>query len=200
MSTTNLKLDKDYWDKRYQNQDFGWDLGEISPPLKNYFDQLNQHDLKILIPGAGNSYEAEYLHNKGFTNVYVCDLAPSALENLHKRCPGFPKHHLLLGDFFKLQERNFDLIVEQTFFCAIDPALRRKYAETVHHYLKPGGKLVGLLFNDPLNTDQPPFGGTSSDYLPIFKDLFELQHFESCYNSIPPRAGRELFIEFLKKS
>lgn len=199
MTHKNLKLDKEYWDNRYLNQDFGWDLGEISPPLQKYFETLKDHNLKILIPGAGNSYEAEYLHKLGFKNVFVCDLAPSAIENLKQRCPDFPEKHLILGDFFALKENDFDLIVEQTFFCAIDPRLRRKYAETVYHLLQKGGKLAGLLFNDVLNTDQPPFGGNADEYLPLFRDLFEPLHFESCYNSIAPRAGRELFIELQKK-
>lgn len=33
-------------------------------PLKVYFDQLTNKDLKILIPGGGNSHEAEYLLKK----------------------------------------------------------------------------------------------------------------------------------------
>jgi thiopurine S-methyltransferase len=65
--------------------------------------------------------------------------------------------------------------------------------------LKPGGKLVGLLFNDKLNTDKPPFGGNKEEYTWYFEKYFDLKTFESCHNSIKPRAGRELFIKFSKK-
>jgi methyl halide transferase len=73
-----------------------------------------------------------------------------------ERCPAIREEHLLQADFFELNTGKgkhlpeFDLIVEQTFFCAIDPSLRKNYFKKVHQLLKPGGKLVGLLFNDPL--------------------------------------------------
>ncbi len=193
-----VPLDKNYWNKRYQNSDFGWDLGEISPPLKHYFNTLQNKNLKILIPGAGNAYEAEYLFNNGFKQVYICDFARSALDNFKKRCPNFPNSHLLESDFFELKESKFDLIVEQTFFCAINPLLRKKYFEKMHQLLVNNGKLAGLLFDDVLNTDVPPFGGSAKEYQALFDPYFSALHFKPCTNSIPPRAGRELFIELLK--
>ena len=54
----------------------GWDIGGPSTPLVKYFDQLADKQRKILIPGAGNAYEAEYLWAQGFSNVHVLDIAP----------------------------------------------------------------------------------------------------------------------------
>lgn len=187
-------LSAKYWDERYLKNDFGWDLGTISPPLKNYFDQLTNKNSFILIPGAGNSYEAEYLVNNGFTNVYVCDFAPQPLKNLLQRCPKIGENHLLLSDFFKIQDLKFDLIIEQTFFCAINKSLRENYFKKVHELLNINGKLVGLLFNDVLNEDKPPFGGTKEEYQDYFKNLFKPLVYETANNSIKPRADRELFI------
>ncbi|MCW3077124.1 MAG: hypothetical protein JWO32_1733 [Bacteroidetes bacterium] len=193
------ELDTNYWNQRYLNNEFGWDIGEISTPLKNYFDQLTDKDCFILIPGAGNAYEAEYLVNKGFSNVYVCDFSEQPLLNLKERCSSIPSSHLLQEDYFKLPFKNkFDLIVEQTFFCALLPELRQNYFLKTKELLKPGGKLVGLLFNDTLNSDKPPFGGTSNEYYNYFKDDYKINVFEPCYNSIKPRQGRELFINLQK--
>ena len=89
-----MNLDKDYWSTRYQENQTSWDVGEITTPLKNYFDQLTNKDLKILIPGAGNGYEVEYLFNNGFTNVTVIDLSELPLQNLLTRIPEFPKEKL----------------------------------------------------------------------------------------------------------
>ncbi|MBT8296703.1 MAG: methyltransferase domain-containing protein, partial [Maribacter sp.] len=113
------KLNKKFWDDKYANNKLGWDIGYISTPLKTYIDQLNTKNLKILIPGAGNGYEVEYLFNSGFSDVYVIDIAKQPLDNLKKRIPDFPEDHLLHINFFDLQESNFDLILEQTFFCAL---------------------------------------------------------------------------------
>ena len=195
----NLDLNADYWNNRYLNEDAKWDVGEISTPLKLYINQIKNKELKILIPGAGNAYEAEYLILNGFRNVFVCDFAPEPLKALQKRCPQLTDNFLLLGDFFEIENHHFDLIIEQTFFCAINPSLRQKYFRKMHELLHTNGKLVGLLFNDILNTDQPPFGGNKEEYLNYFKNLFTIKTYETCYNSIKPREGRELFINLMKR-
>lgn len=192
-----IDLSSKAWDNRYKTDDIGWDLGIVSPPLQEYFDQLENKDLKILIPGGGNSYEAEYLYNKGFKNVYVVDLSETALENIKKRVPAFPTSNLILGNFFEVNQQ-FDLIIEQTFFCALNPELRQQYAIKMHELLKENGKLVGLLFDALLYKNRPPFGGSKKEYQQYFKDLFDFQVFEKCYNSIESRKGRELFINLSK--
>lgn len=186
-------LDKNYWDSRYQDGSTGWDLGGVSPALKAYIDQLENKELKILIPGGGNAYELAYLHHHGFTNSYLIDLSPTALANFKKKHPSVVDKYLIEGNFFELNEQ-FDLILEQTFFCAIDRNLRKKYAEKTHQLLKPGGKLVGLLWSEDFGVDAPPFGGTEGEYKGYFNDLFEIKTMTASYNSIKPRAGRELFI------
>ena len=186
-------LGQAYWENRYQDDTARWDLGVISPPIKEYIDQLENKGLKILIPGAGNSYEAEYLFKKGFHNVYVVDLAPSPLRNIKDRVPKFPEGQLLQANFFDI-EMKFDLIIEQTFFCAIDPSLRDKYVSQASNLLNNGGKIIGLLFDAPLNEDQPPFGGTKLEYIDRFSSKFLLNTMELATNSIDSRAGRELFI------
>lgn len=191
-------LNSNYWQTRYKNAETGWDIGTVSPPLKAYFDQLSGQNLKILIPGAGNAYEAEYLHLNGFTQVYVADFAAAPLNALLQRVPDFPASHLLQQNFFEI-ENNFDLIVEQTFFCAIDPALRPAYATKCAELLKPGGKLVGLLFNTEFEKPGPPFGGSAEEYRPYFEPYFHFHTFAEAYNSILPRAGRELFIILERK-
>jgi len=193
-----MKLDQAYWEKRYQTAQTGWDIGYVSTPLKEYFDQLTSRDLRILIPGAGNAYEAEYLHQNGFSNVYVVDVARDALENLKERCPDFPAEHLLLKDFFELTGQ-FDLIVEQTFFCALWPHLRLQYAYQCHRLLRSGGKLMGLLFDDPLFSDHPPFGGSLEEYRDYFMPYFDFKVFERATNSIKPRANREVFMVLERK-
>jgi thiopurine S-methyltransferase len=193
------KLDSNYWQLRYEDKQVQWDIGVVSNPLKVYFDQLQNKELSILIPGAGNAYEAEYLHNLGFKNVYVVDFAKEPLDNLKARVPSFPKQNLLQSNFFDLETKKFDLIIEQTFFCALNPNLRKYYASKMLDLLEPDGSLVGLLFNVPLNEIHPPFGGNKQEYLTYFDKQFDIKYFDTCYNSISPRANRELFIHLSPK-
>lgn len=192
------QLDKNYWTERYYSDNAGWDAGKVTTPLKEYVDQLNDKHISILIPGAGNAWEAEYLFKAGFTNVNVIDLSEAPLSNLKKRLPEFSSKNLICADFFE-HSGQYDLIVEQTFFCALDPELRNAYAKKMHELLKPRGKLVGLLFSEEMKNEGPPFGGTKEEYTGYFSPYFEFSIFEACYNSIKPRSGRELFINLKKR-
>lgn len=192
-----MELSEEFWNNKYKANKIGWDLGEVSPPLKAYVDQLENKEIKILIPGGGNSYEAEYLFNQGFNNVFVVDLSEIALDNIKNRVPNFPASQLLHANFFDL-EMTFDLVIEQTFFCAINPKLRPKYAEKMQAILNPKGKLVGLLFDAVLNDNHPPFGGNTKEYLKYFQPYFKNIQIESCYNSFYKRQNMELFIKIKK--
>jgi len=193
-----MNLNKTYWNDKYISKETGWDIGYVSTPLKNYIDQLEDKNIKILIPGGGNSYEAEYLHNLGFQNVFVVDISMMPLQNLQNRVPYFPKECLLHLDFFDIED-SFDIILEQTFFCAINPSLRAKYALKANRLLSENGKLAGVLFDAPLNTESPPFGGNKTEYLEIFEPHFNIEIMERSYNSISERSGKELFIKMHKK-
>lgn len=192
------KFDKIFWESKYEKNKTGWDIGEISKPLKTYIDQLDNKSLKILIPGGGNCYEAEYLHEQGFKNVHVIDIANQPLLNLKNRFPDFPEQNLINDDFFN-QEGLYDLIIEQTFFCALNPTLRKSYVNKMYDLLNTKGKIVGLLFDFELTTEGPPFGGSIIEYIELFYEKFEIKVLERCYNSIKPRDGRELFFIAEKK-
>jgi SAM-dependent methyltransferase len=193
-----LNFNKEYWEQRYKNEQMGWDIGYVSTPIKEYINQLENKELKILIPGCGNAYEAEYLIEKGFKNVYVIDWSEIALKKFSGRAPHFPPANLFNEDFFG-HKGQYDIIIEQTFFCALDPSMRADYAKKMHELLKPGGKLTGLLFEDKLNDDHPPFGGSKEEYVKYFEPYFEFKTFEKSYNSIKPRAGKEIFINLTAK-
>lgn len=191
-------LDKGFWDNRYQTNQTGWDVGEITTPLKEYIDQLEDKSLKILIPGAGNSYEAEYLHQKGFENVFILDFSSTACKNFKKRVPSFPIENVICNDFFNL-EGDFDLILEQTFFCALDPFLRKNYAKKCSELLNKNGRLAGVMFNFPLTEEGPPFGGSTEDYQQLFTQFFRIDIMEEAHNSIDSRKNKEVFVKMIKK-
>ena len=186
-------LDKEFWDNKYKNGQTGWDLGEVSPPIKTYIDQLDNKNINILIPGAGNAYEAEYLLEKGFKNITIIDIAPRLVEKLKNKWKDNANIRILQGDFFE-HKGQYDLIIEQTFFCAIDPSQRRKYVRKMKELLKENGKLVGLLFNRHFEGG-PPFGGSKEEYEEMFKQHLVLNVFEIADNSINPRSGMELWID-----
>ncbi|WP_339842214.1 methyltransferase domain-containing protein [uncultured Maribacter sp.] len=188
--------EENYWTERYTEQQTGWDIGYPSTPIKEYVDQLTDKTIEILIPGAGNAYEAEYLWKKGFKNVHILDISDVPLEQFKKRNPDFPVSQMHQADFFEFQGQ-YDLIIEQTFFCSFVPSdeNRNAYAEHMAGLLKPNGKLVGVWFDIPLSGDMEkrPFGGNKELYISYLSIFLKTITFDPCYNSIAPRQGSELF-------
>lgn len=194
----------EFWQQRYEKDSIGWDMGEVSPPLKAYIDQLpaSAKDQAILVPGAGNAYEVGYLHEQVFTNVTLVDFALAPIEAFAKRYPDFPAEHLICADFFNLspEQYQFDLVFEQTFFCAINPSRRDEYVQQMSALLKPDGKLIGLLFDKDFGRNEPPFAGTKEEYQQRFERHFKIDVMEPSYNSHPARQGSELFIQMRAKA
>lgn len=198
----NSSTEQAYWSKRYQEGQTGWDIGYIATPLKEYIDQLTDKGISILIPGAGNAYEAEYLWKKGFRNVIIMDISEIPLQQFAERNPDLPAEHLKHENFFE-HRGQYDLILEQTFFCSMVPTdkNRNAYARQMANLLKPHGKLVGVWFDIPLTSDMVnrPFGGNRQLYVKYLRPYFNTVTFEPCHNSIQPRRGIELFGIFEKK-
>lgn len=190
-------LSGDFWQERYTTGTTGWDMGAVSPPLQSIIDGLPDKQARILIPGCGNAWEARYLVEQGFTRITVIDIAPAPVEAL-KAALGEshqPNCQVILGDFFH-HAGEYDVILEQTFFCAIDPQLRKQYVHKMHELLHPNGMLTGVLFRTPFEKPGPPFGGTADEYRSTFEPLFHIDTMETCANSHPARAGNELLVRF----
>ncbi len=190
----NNRFDAEYWNTRYQSNETGWDMGHPAPALMEYILGVATKESKILIPGCGQAWEGQWLWEHGFDNIWLADAAEETKMRFMLRVPDFPEEQFIVGDFFALNQQ-FDFILEQTFFCALDPHLRDRYVEKMTSLLEPHGRLAGVLFNFPLTEVGPPFGGSAEEYLERFVPHFEFLHLETCRNSIKPREGRELFFQ-----
>ncbi|MCC7505661.1 MAG: methyltransferase domain-containing protein [Saprospiraceae bacterium] len=193
------------WNQRWLNGQTGWDLRSASPPLCAYCLQIpvERRNLRLLIPGCGNAYEALFLLEQGFSDITLIDIAPAAVEIIRQRFDaGAPegwaeKVKIVCGDFFEHQGV-YDLILEQTFFCALDPALRHDYVVKMNELLAPGGRLAGVLFDRDFEGG-PPFGGSRDEYESLFAPQFTIKTLAAGHNSVAPRAGTEVFVILEKK-
>ena len=192
-----MQLNDDYWSNRYKDKQTGWDVGAVTTPLKEYIDQLEDRNIKILIPGCGNAYEARYLLEKGFTDITLIDISSVLVERLAREFAGDNRIRIIHQDFFE-HAGVYDLVLEQTFFCALDPSFRKSYVQKMHSLLAPGGRIAGVLFSRAFEGG-PPFGGSVAEYQKLFEAQFKIRHLDPCYNSIPPRAGSEVFIEMIRQ-
>ncbi len=188
-----MSLSAAYWDRQYHSNQIGWDMGYPSPPLVAYIDQLKNKNIKILVPGAGNAWEVEYLWKKGFKNTFLLDFSKAAIQLFKERVHDFPEGNILEEDFFKHQG-TYQLILEQTFFTSLIPDYREDYALKMHELLELNAKLVGLVFNHEFSFQGPPFGIEPQKYSKLMLPYFDLMVFQEATNSIKPRKGREHFL------
>ena len=193
-------LNENFWNNRYLENNTGWDLGAISPAIKKWFDTKKNKDLQILIPGAGKGHEVKYGFDNGFNNIHYLDISTEAVTFFKDNCPNLPKEQILISDFFDLKkDLFFDVVIEQTFFCAINPALRKSYVKKTHEILKKNGCIIGLLFNKKFDNQGPPFGGFYEEYIELFSDLFIIEKLENSVRSVHPRKENEFWIKMRKK-
>lgn len=191
-------LDQNYWNERWQKNETGWDVGYASPAITEYMAQYPDKNVAILIPGCGNAYEAEFLLANGFTDITLIDISAKAVETLKEKFINETSVKVLCEDFFR-HKGKYDLIIEQTFFCAIPPSRRKEYSEKTASLLNENGKIIGVLFDRTFEQNGPPFGGCPYEYKPIFEPHFVIKTMEKCHNSIPPRVDTEVFINLVKK-
>lgn len=190
---------QNYWEERYKAGDTPWTLNVPSPPIIAYIDQLKDKSAKILIPGAGIGYEAQYLLECGFTNITIIDISDTAIKTIRDALGQHTQITYVCADFFEFQGQ-FDIIIEQTFFCAIDRIERQNYVKKMASLIGDGGKLVGVLFASEFERTGPPHGGSYEEYLALFASHFDINTLELCYNSIAPRLGNELFFILKKRT
>ncbi|WP_257098027.1 hypothetical protein [Sphingobacterium sp. E70] len=60
-------------------------------------------------------------------------------------------------------------MLEQTFFCALDPILRKKYSNKMADLLHPHGILAGLMFNRTFESAGPPLAETKRNINDCFR-------------------------------
>lgn len=192
------ELDASFWNRCWQSGQTGWDIGHASPPIVRFLENYPNKEATVLIPGCGNAYEAEWMADNGFTDITLLDIAEAAVARLKEKFRDKPQVRIINGDFFQ-HEGKYDLIIEQTFFCAQVLERRAGYVKKMASLLKEDGALVGVLFGKNFEMPGPPFGGEATEYQSLFDPYFHIKKLEPCNNSIPARAGVELFIRFVKK-
>ena len=200
--TSPEDLTPEFWGAKYRVADWGWDLGQVSPPFVKVWESGLLKPGRMLIPGCGRGWEALYFAEKGF-KVTALDFAPEALIEVERRAneAGLEIDECR-QDFLNLSPELigcFDVILEQTCFCAIHPTQRPRYVAAAKSCLKPGGELIGLFYSTR-ERGGPPFDTDPEDVRRLFEPFFELEHFALTPNSHPRRLGQEWLGMFRKKS
>ena len=160
------------WDQRYREGSDRWELGKPAPPLDTFLrtdSRAPQPKGRVLVPGCGRGHEAALLADLSY-EVIGLDFSSEAIQRaqvLHgtdRAALRWLQADLL--DEVVLQEAGISAgslqgVLEHTCFCAIDPAQREAYLDTVARLLVPGGWLLGLFWCHQ-RPDGPPWGSDSA--------------------------------------
>jgi len=193
--------DASYWQAIYESGTTGWDLGREAPAWSKL---LSMHDIgrgRLVMLGCGRGHDAVWFAQQGF-DVTAVDFAKSAVEATRENAARRGVQLTgLEADLFHLssaEQGTFDVLVEHTCFCAIEPSRRREFARVAAELVKPGGHIVGLLFwQTP--PGGPPFATSPDEVRALFGDAFDILRIEDNPVSVERRAGREGWVVLRRK-
>ena len=189
------------WQQHYDEDDLGWDLGQVAPPFVNLFESKIIFPGKTLVPGCGRGHEVIFLAENGF-EVTAVDFSLGAINHLKPTVQERKlKCEILHMNFFEMDavhNGTFDMVIEQTFFCAISPEQRTSYVSTVARALKQGGMLAGLFYHTG-EEGGPPFNTTREDIVKYFSDSFEIRQLTKAEDSAERRKNKEWLVILVKK-
>ena len=189
------------WQRHYDEDDLGWDLGHVAPPFVDLLESNAIMPCKTLVPGCGRGHEVIFLAENGF-DLTAVDYSIGAVNHLNSVILERKLNIKVLNlDFFELDsthDRLYDLLIEQTFFCAISPSQRPLYVETVARILKKGGMIAGLFYHTG-QEGGPPFNTTRQDIIKYFSGSFEIRELIRAKNSAEKRRDKEWLAILIKK-
>jgi SAM-dependent methyltransferase len=156
------------WDQRYREGKDGWELGRCAPPLEAFLrcdSRAPTPPARVLVPGCGRGHEAMLLAELGYETIGL-DFSAEAIQRarqLHGEVS--PQPRWLQADLLDraalaaagIPAGSLRGVLEHTCFCAIDPAQRVAYAQTIAGLLAPEGWLLGLFWCHP-RPGGPPWG------------------------------------------
>jgi SAM-dependent methyltransferase len=196
-----------FWEHYYHEPEIPWDLGAAAPPLVHWLENnptcFQQHAIvKVVVLGAGAGHDAAlFTQPNGLSKnstVTGLDYAPSAIQMATKRYGKIPNLQFEQADCLNLTNgplaaslhHTFDLAIEHTFFCAIQPEQRDAYIENLCFVLKPKGYFLGLFWNHG-GPGGPPFDTTPEAIQQHFAPHFHLLTLDQATGSHPRRQNKE---------
>jgi SAM-dependent methyltransferase len=140
---------QDFWQQRFVAGETPWDRGGAHPQLKQWLAQgWISAEMSLLVPGCGRGHELLQLAKAGVDGLGL-DYAPAAVEQARAQLASREAQGLgrvEQADVLSWQPAApLDAVYEQTCLCALHPDHWRRYADQLHGWLKPGGRLFALL-------------------------------------------------------
>jgi SAM-dependent methyltransferase len=182
------------WDELYYRGETPWEKGEPHPALLDFLAENGSLTGEIFVPGCGSGHDVRAFSTKA-NHVVGVDIATRAIAKAQARLP-IANEEYLLADLFELPaefDHRFDWVFEHTCFCALDPATRRQYVDTIVRLLKPSGRLLAIFFINPDHDQEgPPYRVSPVELEEFFGPYFVVEREWVPAHTHRGREGREL--------
>lgn len=190
------------WDARYLASDIPWDLGGASPLIQRLASEHVEADAQIVIPGCGLAHDVEALAQQGH-HVLGLDISPTAVTqaNARLRAAELSNAQVILGDFLDnkaLPLEGFDVLIEHTCYCAIEPHQRSLYVASASTCLKEGGLLIGAFLD--FEGGGPPYGTSQRALRAGFSSDFDILEITAAPEPFGPKDVTQMAAVFRKRA
>ena len=192
--------DPDWWTDVYKKEVTpGWDLKAPHPALVDTFPRMKQPRSRIMVLGSGEGHDAAYFAEIGHI-VTAVDFSEEAIKRAKSNYGSFPINFMHSSAFTvpKNYDKNVDIMIEHTFFCAIPPEKRHQLVQTWNRCLVYGGLLMAVFFVTEKRVG-PPYGASEWEIRERLKKDYTILFWGRWRQSPARRQGRELFVLAQKK-
>ena len=158
-------LGRDFWQKRWDEQQIGFHEGKPNELLVAHFSALElRKKSRILVPLSGKAVDLRWLAEQGHEVVGV-ELSITAIDaffgeqdlDLHAHVRDLGKHKafthgdvtLVCEDVFKLDPAalgTFDAVYDRAALVALEPSTREAYVDVCRSLLRPEGQTLLIAF------------------------------------------------------
>jgi len=179
-------MEKDYWLKRWEQNETGFHQSDINSYLCQYWKELylGQGDT-VFVPLCGKSQDMLWLHTQGY-KVLGVELSAIAVEDFFKEsklipdyncCKKFNRYEanricILRGDFFNLDGKDLikvSAVYDRASLVALPQDMRDSYVRHLLGILSPGTQILLITYEySQLEMQGPPFSVSVSEVEDLF--------------------------------
>ena len=169
------------WEQRWVDGNTPWDFGAAHPFLVHKSSSFPLTG-GALVPGCGSGYDVLALARGGAERTVIgLDLSEVAIKRAVALRDGWgvsaERARFVAADFFEYDGDGgrFELVYDYTFFCALPPAWRERWAAKMAQLVSPGGRLFTLMFpvygSGDGSEGGPPFSVSPEAYATVLEPV-----------------------------